>query len=123
MSRVARSHHANSVATAPTLTANGVAGIVFRQHRRLWHSVFGVITESIVSIDPPTSVVATRTSSTSGSLTWSVSSGATSYEVVRTGAVGTTTTVGSIGATFTIDLDGDSRYSYLYKVRSIAPSK
>ncbi len=69
----------------------------------------------------PTNVVATAITTTSVSVTWNGTAGAT-YEVVRVGAGSTSTTIGtSTGGSLT-DTTAAAGTAYLYKVHAIAPA-
>ncbi len=69
----------------------------------------------------PTSVLATATTPTSVSITWSGTPGAT-YEVLRIAAGAVSSTIGSSGAGSLTDSTVSANTSYLYKVRAISPS-
>jgi hypothetical protein len=68
----------------------------------------------------PTGVVATATSGTSVSITWTASVGATSYEVYRRAAGGSYTLVGSPATnSFTNNTGLAANNAYMYRVRAV----
>lgn len=80
-------------------------------------------TFSLDVTDPPgpTNVVATATATTTVSVSWSATPGVT-YEVLRLGAGGVSTTVGTSTSGSLTDTTATAGKAYLYKVRGIAPN-
>lgn len=80
------------------------------------------VTVAAVAVNPPTNVVATATSGTSVSVTWTNASGATSYNVYRSTNNSTYTKISTDGAVtgtpFT-DSTASANTAYMYKVRSV----
>jgi hypothetical protein len=114
----------NGIATASTLTANGIAG-----NFTVTASAAGIpslatfnLTSTSSALAAPTNVVATALTTTSVSITWNASPGATSYEVVRVGAGGVTTSAGTTSSTVLTDTTAAVDTAYVYKVRATAPS-
>ena len=69
----------------------------------------------------PTNVVATATSTTSVSITWTASAGATSYNVLRTANNSTYPTVGTPATNSFTDNSASAHTAYLYKVTATGP--
>jgi hypothetical protein len=112
----------NGIATASTLTANGVAGGFSVTASAAGLASLASFNAAIAPIAAPTNVLATASTSTSVSVTWSASTGATSYEVVRLGAGGVITSLGTTAIPEFTDTLAAADAAYLYKVRVIAPS-
>ncbi len=68
----------------------------------------------------PTSVVATATSGTSVSITWTASAGATSYEVYRRAAGGSYTLIASPATNSQTDNAAVANNAYMYRVRAVS---
>jgi hypothetical protein len=111
----------NGIATASSLTANSVAGGFTVTASAAGIAPLATFNETNVVIDAPTNVVATASTATSVSVTWSASAGATSYEVVRIGAGGILTSLGTTGSPPFTDSLAAADTAYLYKVRAVAP--
>jgi hypothetical protein len=113
----------NGFATAPTLTANNVIGgfsVVASTPSAPASAIFNLANAALPS---PSNLVATATPSPSVSLTWSASSGATMYEIVRSDDGITFTTHGTTSDTAFVDSSSIfSNSAHLYKVRAIAPA-
>jgi hypothetical protein len=112
---------ANGIATAPTLTANGTPGAFTVIASAAGLGPLAAFNAAITPLDPPANVVATASTSTSVSITWSASSGATSYEIVRIGAGGGQTSLGTTGTLAFSDSLAAADTAFLYKVRAVAP--
>jgi hypothetical protein len=69
----------------------------------------------------PTNVLATATTSTSVGLTWTASTGATSYNVLRTANNSTYSTVGTPATNSFTDSTASANTAYLYKVTANGP--
>ena len=69
----------------------------------------------------PTNVVATAVSSTSVSITWTASTGATSYTVYRSANNSTYSSVGTPGTNSLTDNSASANTAYLYKVTATGP--
>lgn len=76
---------------------------------------------SCCSASVPTNLVATATSTTQVSVTWTAVDGATSYEIVRRAAGGAEELFTSGPATFT-DMTAPANSAFLYRVRAVGPS-
>lgn len=112
---------ANGIATASALTANGTPGTFTVTASAAGLAPLATFNATITPVAPPTNVVATASTSTSVSIVWSASAGATSYEVVRIGPGGTLTSLGTTGSTAFTDSLVAANTAYLYKVRAATP--
>lgn len=110
----------NGIATASSLTANSLAGGFTVTGSAAGIAALVTFNETNVVIEAPTNVVATA-APTSVSVTWSASAGATSYEVVRIGAGGGLTSLGTTGSSPFTDSLAAADTAYLYQVRAVAP--
>jgi lamin tail-like protein len=112
----------NGIATASTLTANGIGGAFTVTASAAGLANLATFNATIGSVDAPTNVVATATSTTSVSIAWTAAAGATSYEVTRVAAGNVTASLGTTAATTFTDTLASPDTAYLYKVRTAAPS-
>lgn len=84
--------------------------------------VIGTGTVDIASGPPaPTNVVATATTGTSVTVTWTASLGATSYEVARSTNGSAYVALGNTSMLTYTDNTASAAVAYLYKVRAVAP--
>lgn len=103
---------------AVNATANGIAGSY-----DVTASVGMLTARFVLTNTPPTptGVVATATSPTSVAVSWTATAGAT-YEVLRVGAGGASSIVGTSTTSALSDNAAGSNTAYLYQVRAIAPA-
>jgi len=71
--------------------------------------------------DPPTNVIATATSATSVSVTWTRAEGATHHQVLRKAAGGSFVALATVAGTSYTDATATANKAYLYAVRATAP--
>ena len=112
---------ANGIATAPALTANGIAGSFTVTASAAGMATLVSFNANIAQSEPPTNVVATATTATSVAISWTPSAGATSYEITRVAAGGASTSLGTTSSAFFTDSLASADTAYLYKVRVVAP--
>lgn len=74
---------------------------------------------SMVGPATPANLVATATSSTSVSISWTASAGAAQYELLRTAGPGTTPVTFTVPSTVYSDTSAAAGVAYLYKVRAL----
>jgi lipocalin len=113
----------NGIATAPTLTANGMIGGFTVTAATAASPAVATFDLSNAALPAPANVIATAMPQPSVSITWTASSGATLYEVLRSQDGVTYTTHATTDATAFIDQSSVFfNSSYLYKVRAIEPA-
>jgi hypothetical protein len=114
---------ANGIATAPTLTANGIVGGFTVTASTAAAPASATFNVGNATLATPANLTATATPSPAVSLTWTASSGATLYEVLRAQDGVTYVSRGTTSATSFLDTSQIFFNSaFLYKVRAIEPA-
>ncbi len=112
---------ANGIVTAPNLTANGIPGAFTVTASASGMAALTSFNATIAQIEAPTNVIATASTTTSVSIAWTASAGATSYEITRLAAGNVSTSLGTTSSAFFTDTLASANTAYLYKVRPVAP--